>query len=169
MNVILSEATEAIRSHQYNFLYTSEVQRAFRALERGIKDRTEETDTLMVSIPAAKIADHQKLQWLPLPVKEDVDNNGNRILCFDWFTMPEKHTGFGVVTGEFVSTLIKALNDLPTAKAMAHDEIEAIKEKYAPGMKLRIIKMVDDYKMEMIQDGQLDLYHKYIFHERRKV
>ena len=81
-------------------MHTAEVQRAFDALQREINDRTEDTDTLAVSIPADKI---KNLDSLPLPVTEREDNT----LCFDWFTVPENGTGFSDVAARFVSALVK--------------------------------------------------------------
>ena len=145
MDEILREATEAIKKHPYNFMYTSEVQRAFRALEQGIKERTDDTDTLVVSLPETSLKDKGKISMLPLPVMEGEDSNGIKILNFDWFSFPENRTGFGILAGEFVSALVKGLNELPANGIPSPDEIEEIKCKYAPGTKLRIINMADDY------------------------
>lgn len=142
---ILKEATKAITAHPYNFLYAPEVQRAFRALEQGIKERTEDTDTLVISIPAEKAGNADRLKQLPLPVTDGKDSNGIRTISFDWFSLPEDRTGFADVAGGFVSALVKGMNELPSSKALAENEIDEIKQKYTPGLRLRVVTMADDH------------------------
>ena len=145
MDMILRDATDSLKAHPYNFLYAPEVQRAFRALEDGIAKRTEDTDTLIISVPADKISDRNKLQKLPLSVTDGEDSNGIKIISFDWFTLPEKRTGFANTASDFVSAIVKCLNVLPDDKAATDVEAELFKQQYTPGMKLRVIKMSDDY------------------------
>ena len=145
MDMILREATDSVKAHPYNFLYTPEVQLAFRALEDGIAKRTEDTDTLIISVPADKISDRNNLQKLPLSVTDGEDSNGVKIISFDWFTLPEKRTGFANTASDFVCAIVKCLNTLPDDKAATDVEAESFKQQYTPGMKLRVIKMSDDY------------------------
>ena len=145
MDEILKEATKAITAHPYNFLYAPEVQRAFHALEQGIKERTEDTDTLVISIPAEKAGNSDRLKQLPLPVTDGKDSNGTKTISFDWFTLPEKRTGFADVAGGFVSALVKGLNGLPVERIPPENEVHEIKQKYTSGMKLRVIAMADDH------------------------
>ena len=161
MDDILRDATEAIKKHPYNFMYTPELQRAFRALEQGIKERTEDADTLVVSLPETALKDKGKISMLPLPVTEDTDSNGIEMLCFDWFSVPENKTGFGIVVSDFVGTLIHALDALPENKQLSPDEIREVKEKYIPGTKLRIIKMCDDHAPETGSEYEVDLVDDY--------
>lgn len=144
MDEILRDATAAIMDYPYSFMYRNEVQHAFRALEKGIKERTEETDTLVISIPADEVPD-KKLKLLPLPVTSGEDRDGMQIVSFDWFTLPEKRTGFADVAGGFISALVKGLNGLPEAKLPTESEIDEVKQNYSLGMKLRVLKMADDY------------------------
>ena len=157
MDLILNEATAAIKDYPYNFLYTSEVQKAFRALNQGIEERTEETDTLAVTIPAVKIKDRTKLQMLPLPVTEGDGSDSIGFFSFDWFTIPEDKTGFADVAMQFVTALVNALDALPEDKQLSPDEIKTVKEKYAPGTKIRIIKMHDDHAPEAGSEYEVDL------------
>ena len=143
MTEILVEATEAIKAHPYNFMYMPEVQRAFRALQKGIDERTEDTDTLIISIPATSLENKSKISMLPLPVGRGEDSNGIKMISFDWFTLPEKRTGFADIASNFVSTLVKGLNGLPDAPSETN--VAEIKQKYVSGTKLRIIRMLDDY------------------------
>ena len=145
MGVLLKEATETIKAHPYSFMYQGEVQRAFRALQKDINERTEDTDTLVISIPAEKIANPEKLHQLSLPVTAGEHSDGTKIINFDWFTLPEKRTGFANAASDFILTLVNGLNDLPDATSPSADEVKALKQKHTSGTKLRIVKMADDY------------------------
>ena len=132
-------------THPYNFMYMPEVQRAFRALQKGIDERTEDTDTLIISIPATSLENKSKISMLPLSVTDSEDSNGIKIISFDWFTLPEKRTGFANTAFDFVSSIIKCLNAVPEDKVAADADAETLKQQYTPGMKLRVIKVADDY------------------------
>ena len=139
MREVLRKAIEGIKRHPHSFLYDKDVQRAFRKL------RCEHEDVLSVSVPISTLADVEKLKLLPLPT-EVTDKTE-----FPWF--PMEHD-IGTVAMEFVDALVKGLNGLPENKTPTNDEIERIKEKYSPGTKVRIRKMMDDHAPE---DGSVDV------------
>ena len=147
MNEILARAATAIKEHPYNFLYAREVQLAFRALSEGIKDRTDETDTMTIAIPKEKMQHSERLSRLPLATGRG-NEDGTETLTFDWFTVPEESTGFGTTASDLVVTLIKALDSLPDDPVHSPEEVRSLKEKYVPGTKVRLIKMLDDYAPE---------------------
>ena len=96
------------------------------------------TDVLSVSVPIDAV-DVEKLKMLPLNtvVSDKIE--------FPWF--PMEHD-IGIVAIEFVDVLIHALDKMPENKTLTRDEIERIKEKYSPGAKIKILRMLDDHAPE---------------------
>ena len=105
---ILIKANAAIKQYPNSFLHAYDVLGALQAIKNEISARTDATDTLSVSVPTEMIEDLSKLEWLPFVEDKNVSIEGDR-LTFDWFTMPEDKTGFGIVASEFVETVVSAL------------------------------------------------------------
>ena len=134
---VLQKAVESIKSHPYGFLYDKDVQRAFRGLQR------EHEDVLSVSVPITAL-EVEKLKLLPLPT-EVTDK-----IEFPWF--PMEHD-IGTVAVEFVEALVKGLNNLPENRTPTEEEVQRVKERYSPGVKVRIKRMLDDHAPK---DGTVD-------------
>ena len=156
----LENATKAIKTHSYNFLYTYELQTAFRQLEREMADGTER-DTLSVTIPVRTIKHRNRLSKLPLPVTENKTQDGDDVVSFEWFMIPEKSTGFAMIASEFIDALIHALDSLPEDCCLSADEIREIKQKYVHGATLRLIKMKDDFAPETGSEYEIEMVDDY--------
>lgn len=138
MREVLRKAIEGIKRHPNTFLYDRDVQRVFR----GLNQRWD--DVLSVSVPIGAV-DMEKLKMLSL--KAEVTDK----IEFPWF--PMEHD-IGTVAMEFVDSLIHALDGLEIAATPTSDKIEGLKEKYSPGTKIRIKRMLDDHAPE---DGTVDI------------
>ena len=108
---ILIKATDAIRQYPQSFIHEYYVVEALQAIENDIAARTDATDTLSVSVPTSALEDLSKLEWLPFVEDKNVSIEGDRLI-FDWFTMPEDKTGFGIVASEFVEATVSALEKI---------------------------------------------------------
>ena len=138
MKELLRNAIDGIKRHPQSFLYDMDVQRAFRQIRAFRDGMDENSDVLSVSVPLTEV-DVEKLKLLPLKavVSDKIE--------FPWF--PMEHD-IGAVAMEFVDVLIKGLNGLKTASTPTTDEIKRLKEKYSPGTKIRIKRMLDDHAPE---------------------
>ncbi len=145
MREVLRKAVEGIKRHPHSFLYDRDVQRAFRQI-RAFLDEGGDGDVLSVSVPISTLGKVNKLKLLPIPTEVSEDK-----IEFPWF--PMEHD-IGTVAMEFVDVLVRALNGLKTVQTPTTDEIERIKEKYSPGTRVRIKRMMDDHAQK---DGTVDV------------
>lgn len=124
---VLTEAISEIHKYPESFLHAYYVVGALQRIKEDFDARTEETDTLSVSLPTATLEDLSKLEWLPFIEDTGVSVKGEK-LVFDWFTLPEDKTGFGIAASEFVEALIKALDAIDDPNPFSEETIQAMKD-----------------------------------------
>ena len=160
---MLYAATQVVKRNPTDFLHKEEVRVLFRSLDEDIKNRTEDSSTLSIAIPA-RFVNEKKVKWLPLKVKKGKEH-GEDAFIFDWFTIPEGDTDIGTDASAFVTTLATSLDSLVEEPKLSSEEARAIKEKYPSGTKVRLVMMLDnyapqpgDYTVDFTDDaGQLHL------------
>ena len=124
---LLAEAISEIHKYPESFLHAYYVVGALQRIKLDYEARTEETDTLSVSLPIEVLEDLSKLEWLPFIEDTGVSVEGDKLI-FDWFTLPEDKTGFGIAASEFVETLIKAMDAIDDPDPYSEETIAAMEE-----------------------------------------
>ena len=123
----LIKATDAVKQYPQSFIHEYYVVDALQIIDDDIAARTDATDTLSVSVPTSALEDLSKLEWLPFVEDKNVSIEGDRLI-FDWFTMPEDKTGFGIVAAEFVESLISALDAIDDPNPYSEELIAAMED-----------------------------------------
>ena len=150
---ILIKANAAIKQYPNSFLHAYDVLGVLQAIKNEISARTDATDTLSVSVPTEMIEDLSKLEWLPFVEDKNVSIEGDR-LVFDWFTLPEDKTGFGIVAAEFVESLSSALDAIDDPNPYSEELIAAMEDVRNGVNLLGPFKTMEEYWAALNDDDE---------------